>query len=430
MLRLFEHDASDFTSGQTAVLGDAVNVKLTREINGNCTLSFDYPMNDEKADLLEENMIAVCEEQAYRIIKLTRSYDGRSVINAECLHIYDADSQKIHLQNVPDMIGKTPLAVMKKIFSDTQFTLFTDSELSALGMKRVDSDGFEIDFFSEDKTTPHDVMQEIIKNCGKGEIYADNYKIALVERIGSDRGLRLRLGKNMENLTVERDITDLVTRLYPYGYDDAHIGSVNDGKQYIDSDNISIYGVREGYADYSDYSDPEKIMSRAEWEFSAANAERIDVPDINISGDVIDIARLAEYGEVECAQLGDTVTVSDGRNSFVERIIKIESYPYEPKQTRLSVGRVKKDLFFYLNQMGLLSKSYKRASAGSGKVRALSISGSVIVDGISTNADGEREFSGVVDASYITLSGVKITEQDGAIYIDGKKILLEETEEE
>ena len=27
-------------------------------------------------------------------------------------------------------------------------------------------------------------LKALIENCGKGEIYADNYKIALVERIG------------------------------------------------------------------------------------------------------------------------------------------------------------------------------------------------------------------------------------------------------
>ena len=32
-----------------------------------------------------------------------------------------------------------------------------------------------------------------IENCGKGEIYIDNYNIALVERIGRDTDIRLSL---------------------------------------------------------------------------------------------------------------------------------------------------------------------------------------------------------------------------------------------
>ena len=59
----------------------------------------------------------------------------------------------------------------------------TDSELTKVGLKRVDYSGFKVDFFSMDKTNPYEAVKALIENCGKGEIYADNYKIALVERI-------------------------------------------------------------------------------------------------------------------------------------------------------------------------------------------------------------------------------------------------------
>ena len=78
----------------------------------------------------------------------------------------------------------------------------------------------------------------------------------------------------------------MVTKLYPYGKDDAHIGSVNSGKQYIISENADIYGVREGYRDYTDYIEPSKILRRARWEFDSENEERIDVPCVNIKADM------------------------------------------------------------------------------------------------------------------------------------------------
>lgn len=426
MLKLFDYDAKSFESGQIAILQDAVNVKISHEINGNHTLSFEYPISDEKSEIIEENKIIVCEGQGYRIMKTTRSLEGSNTLSVDCMHIYNADAPKIHLQNIPDMIGMTPTAVIKKAFSGSPFTLFTDSELDTLGMRRVDYDGFKIDFFSEDKTNPYDVMQSVIKNCGKGEIYTDNYKVALVERIGKDNGLRLRLGKNLANLSIERDVSNLITRLYPYGNEDMHIGSVNGGKQYIDSENISLYGVREGYADYSDYSDPTKIMNRARWEFDSDNAERIDVPDINISGEIIDLSKLVQYGDFDGISIGDTVSVADGNNIRNERVIKIERFPYEPCKTAVSIGRVKKDLFFYLDQIGTLSKKYAKISTGSGKVKALSIAGTINIEGIYTNSEGTREFCGAVDAPYITLSGVELTEQDGELYINGRKILVEE----
>ena len=54
--------------------------------------------------------------------------------------------------------------------------------MTKVGLKRVDYSGFKVDFFSMDKTNPYEAVKALIENCGKGEIYADNYKIALVER--------------------------------------------------------------------------------------------------------------------------------------------------------------------------------------------------------------------------------------------------------
>ncbi len=430
MLRLFPYNAKAFVSGATAALDGAVNVKVTHEINGAHTLSFDYPMSDGKSAELKENMLVECEGQAYRIVKLDREYGEKRIVSAECHHIYNADAVRTHIQNIPDMIGVLPSEVIRKAFKGSPFTLFTDSELKARGLRRVDYDGFLIDFFSVDKTNPYDVMQEVIRNCGKGEIYTDNYKVALVEKLGADNGLRLSLDKNLQNLKVERNCEDLITRLYPYGFEDAHIGSVNGGKQYIDSENISLYGVREGYADYSDYSEPEKIYNRALWEFDGNNAERIDIPDISISGSLIDLSKISEYGSAENIALGDTVYVSDGSSVYKERVIKIERYPFEPMQTNVSIGRVKKDLFFYLNQIGALSRKYKKVSSRSGKINALSITGNVRVAGISVNSDGEREFCGALDAPRITLSGLELTVMNGELYAGGRKILVEEVSDE
>ena len=173
----------------------------------------------------------------------------------------------------------------------------------------------------------------------------------------------------------------MVTKLYPYGKDDAHIGSVNSGKQYIISENADIYGVREGYRDYTDYIEPSKILRRARWEFDSENEERIDVPCVNITGGYADISKLADYAD-EKINIGDTVTVIDCGNEIRERVIRLEYYPYQSDDTVISVGRVKKDLFFYLEQIGTLAKRYKKVSTTGGKVKAKSVSGVISQSGM------------------------------------------------
>lgn len=384
MLKICPHNSVDFEEG--IALGDAYDVKVTHEINGTRILEFSYPLN-EKSEIICENKIVVCEGQAYRIIKAVRRRGGNALLEAECHHVYNADAPNIHLQNVPDMIGVNPVQVMSAVFEGTAFSLLTDSELTQLGMRRVDYDGFMIDFFSTDKTNPYDVVKALIESCGKGEIYADNYKIALVEHIGRDTNTRLELTKNMQDISVERDITDMVTRLYPYGKDDAHIGSINDGVQYIQSANAELYGVREGYRDYSDYTEPDTIMRRALWEFDSANEERIDVPCVNITGTFVDISKLADFSDEEGVRLGDTVTVIDNGNEITERVIKLEYYPYQNDSTVISIGRVKKDLFFYLEQMGALTRRYSKVSTSSGKVKAQSVAGVISNSGIKVTSE-------------------------------------------
>lgn len=468
MLKMYEYD--DLTCEKCiAVLDKASNVKITQELNGAYELSFSYPLESEK--LVCENRLVVCEGQTFRIMKTNRASDGRTILNVECLHIYNADSQAIHLQNVPDFIGCTPYDVLEYVFSNTPFTLIDDEELEELGLNRVDYDGFLIDFFTMDKTTPFEVVNTVIENCGKGEIYVDNLKVALVERIGKETDVRLDLTRNLQNITIERDISGLVTRLYPYGYEDLHIGSVNGNVQYIESENISKYGVREGFKDYSDYKNPTDVLNRALWEMSSDNADRIDVPSVNISGSLVDLSKLSEYSDFMKINIGDTVTVIDGDVKISERIIRLESYPYEPLMGEVSIGRVRKDLFFYLNQMGKIGKNYNKVSTTSGKVSAAAISGVVSADGVKvkdssgsvsvltdmismSDSDGVRfscgisngefvfcVYDGVGKALYLTddrmnirgyitadklsIGGVSITSNGTDLYIAGKKIKTE-----
>lgn len=471
MLKIYEYNDLN-TQNCIAYLNAANEVKITREINGEYSMAFSYPY-DEKSEYIRVNRLIECEGQLFRVMKISRVNNGTIVLNIECEHVYNADAKAYHIQNVPDFIGKSPYEVIDYAFLNTPFSLIGEDDLSLLGLKRIDDDGFVIDFFSADKVTPYEVMNTVIENCGKGEIYIDNYRIGLVERIGRDTDIQLELRSNMQNISIERDITGLVTRLYPYGYEDLHIGSVNDEIQYIDSPNISIYGIREGFKDYSDYKEPEDVLNRGLWEFDAGNEERIDIPSINVSGKLIDLSKLSDYGQEMKINIGDRVRVSDGSVKIEERVIRMEEYPYEPEMGEISIGRVKKDLFFYLNQMGKINKKYTRISTTGGKVSAKAISGVVTADGVNVkNSDGtvtvmtdkiemsdgngtrficgfsggsfcfgvydksgaalylsddKMNIRGKVSAEELRIKGTEVeTDENGNMYVNGKKVVTEE----
>lgn len=141
MLRILPYNSVTFDKG--IVIGDAYDVRVTYEINGERRLDFSHPIN-EKSEIISENKIVVCEGQAYRIIKVSKTIGEKNFIAAECSHVYNADASNIHIQNIPDLIGKTPSYVLGQIFKNTKFSIMTDSELTKVGLKRVDYSGLKL----------------------------------------------------------------------------------------------------------------------------------------------------------------------------------------------------------------------------------------------------------------------------------------------
>ena len=151
VLRLHERDATNFETGD--ILNNAVNISEQRKINDIACLQFEYPM-DDKARLIKENMLLTTSGRIYEIVRITRKMDGRDIVLVVAKDMFSRRAQHTFLPNVPDMIGKKTSEVIEKALETaTDFSLYTDAELSELGMKWVGDDEFLIDFFSADKIT-------------------------------------------------------------------------------------------------------------------------------------------------------------------------------------------------------------------------------------------------------------------------------------
>lgn len=377
-MRLHDRYADSFETGE--VLNNAYNIKETRILNDTGSIEFDYPY-DEKARLISQNMLVSVNGHIYEISRTTRNMNG-----ADSLHVYGTphfvyEAQKAFIPTIGDHIGETSRAVLQaavKIISDFKeevnekciFHIMTNAELTAKGMKWVADDELLIDFFSTDKTNLWDVIKTIIENLGRGEIFHETTidsnnnivcNIAIVERIGTDNGVRLRLEKNMQSISIERNVSDMITRLWAFGSDDLTVSSVNGGKAYIDSPNIEKYGVQEGYKDYSDYTSADKLYRNAKWEFDEDNEDRIDAPQLTISGKLIDLSKLAEYGKAEKLEIGDTVHVFDiDGTEYVQRVIEYQAYPLEPKESNISIGHIRRDFFIGLWQTEQATKKHAK----------------------------------------------------------------------
>lgn len=406
-MRLHDRYTDSFETGE--VLNNAYNIKETRILNDTGSIEFDYPY-DEKARLISQNMLVSVNGHIYEISRTTRNMNG-----ADSLHVYGTphfvyEAQKAFIPTIGDHIGETSRAVLQaavKIISDFKeevkekciFHIMTNAELTAKGMKWVADDKLLIDFFSTDKTNLWDVIKTIIENLGRGEIYHETgidssnnvvCNIAIVERIGKDNGVRLRLEKNMQSISIERNVSDMITRLWAFGSDDLTVSSVNGGKAYIDSPNIDKYGVQEGYKDYSDYTSADKLYRNAKWEFDEDNEDRIDAPQLTISGKLIDLSKLAEYGAAEKLEIGDTVHVFDiDGTEYVQRVIEYQAYPLEPKESNISIGHIRRDFFIGLWQTEQATKKHAKWQTANNSVNIRKVQGTVNTDRNEVQSDNK-----------------------------------------
>ena len=377
--KLHEWNETDFTGGCLAYLNKAYEVAVFEGLQETHTVSFKYPMKDEKAELIKENRIVSVEGQAYRITLVKRDYSGSRIMTVKANRIFYDDALHHHLPTIGNdtdvtksTIGVDPYDVIKLAIADTKFELIPDSELKEMGMTRIGADGVKIDFYPTDKINTYDVIQNVIEAYGRGEIYYDNYRFAVVERIGKDNGVRMSIKKNMTSLSVERNTQELTTRLYMYGKDDLTISSVNGGKPYIDSkEGIEKYGIREAYRDYSDYDDPEKLKAFGEWDLKGeGNDFRLDRPQLTITGDVVDLSKLAEYGDFYKIALGDTVHVFEDNIEHKQRIVSMTYYPYSAKQPSVTIGQpTLANPYYHAWYMGKLLKTVQKNSGRANKLK-------------------------------------------------------------
>lgn len=324
-IRVYAHNETAFTGGGLGVAENARDVCVKSNINGEYSLTFSLHPADKKARLVQEENICVVQGQRYRI----KTIDGGRV-TAE--HIY-MDAGRKHIQRLDDMIGAAPRDIMVKIFEDTPIQVLPPSGLPN-GMAWVED---LTDFFECSKLTPLGALKNLMEMLDKykvhNELYVDNYSIALVKQIGVDRGARLDTAYNAKELKVTRDTTELITRLYPYGTDDLHIGSANGGTQYIQSENYDKWPV-EGYQDFDEIDDPQELKAAAELLFDAENPDRIDIPKYSIT------AQYAQRRDREI-RLGDVVTVVDRDYGLTtsQRVVGMETYPFESSRNTITVGK-------------------------------------------------------------------------------------------
>lgn len=154
-----------------------------------------------------------------------------------------------------------------------------------------------------------------------GEILRDNFSVQVLPSIGIDRGVSIRYSKNLKGLTVDEDVSEVVTRIFPFGKDGLK-GTV------VDSPYISNYPYpKTAKVENTECTTTAQLATYAQELFDSG----VDLPKINIQADFQLLSKTAEYRNyavLEDVQLGDVVTVINSKMGFHKKA-KVISYRWD-----------------------------------------------------------------------------------------------------
>lgn len=149
----------------------------------------------------------------------------------------------------------------------------------------------------------------------------DNYDLYALKNVGSDRGFVVEYGKNMLSVERTEDISNVVTRIIPFGKDKKGNMVFMDGCIFADSAHVDEYAFpRTMYLDCSDTATVSDTMTlaqvkaelkaRAKAEFAAG----CDLPELTMTVDFISLGDTEEYKQyrnLDKVYLFDRITVKD-----------------------------------------------------------------------------------------------------------------------
>jgi hypothetical protein len=380
MITVFSHDTTTFNNNGLCTLIEAEKVCIKRVINGEYLLSFEMPLNNSKWQYIKRSNIVLCDGQIYRILKKSREKTNNISCKVECMQIamIDGSEKKLMLSYGP-VIGDIPYNIMVNIYKETNINIMTTAQVEALGMKWIAD---KTDIFATQLVSPLDITKKLIENIGRGELYIDNYNIALVERIGKDTNVLLNSNTNLSSINDIDDGSNVITRLYPLGNNDFTIENLNktDGNiiyrdGYIESiSGVAKYGVVMGYKKY-DVSEKETtpktvLLNKALYDFDSSNQKRLDDTNNSITVNYIDLNKIdSRFAKL---YLGDSIVIKDGSFNInsIKRITSMEYYPFSGDEGNITLGIPSKTLIDVIKDVNQTTTSYNNTLTESGKVKS------------------------------------------------------------
>lgn len=211
---LYTADRTSFDDNGLGILSDAVSCKVTRELNGQYELEMRYPVEGihygeiALRSILRASASPDAVLQPFRIYRIAPAMGGVATIYAR--HVaYDLGGYVV----APFAAADAPSAVAgiksHALPTGMPFTLATDKTTVATMSVTVPSSAWAL----------LGGQQGSLLDVYGGEYEFDGWAVRLLTRCGADRGVAVRYGKNLTDLTQDSNCANCYTGVVPYWKD-------------------------------------------------------------------------------------------------------------------------------------------------------------------------------------------------------------------
>lgn len=307
-IRLFDRKATNFNTNGLKVL-QPVSCIVSEEINGNYLLTITMPKWD--TSIQNESIISAPTpkngNQFFRVYDTDIDALGNNIYKAQ--HIF-YDLRDNFLEDVrPSGNGQ---AALNTLLSGTGFT--GESDITTTSASYYQMMG-TVEAILGGNNNEND---NAFVNRWGGELERDNFTVRMKRHIGEDRGVTIRYRKNLTGLTVETDMSSIVTRIFPTGRAEDGQTLLKLPEKYVDSPYLDTYVhpkvKRYDYSDIKVGSDMTQDAAYAALRTAAQGefAKGADKPTLTAKVEFIPLETTDEYKDLavlEKVYLGDTIHV-------------------------------------------------------------------------------------------------------------------------
>lgn len=338
---LFDANARDFSSRGLGPLNDAISCNVVEERNSTYELDMEYPVDGIHFNDIGLNKIIYAipspyrTPQPFRIYKISRAMRGAITVNAQ--HIsYDLSGIA-----VKPFVGHSVADVLNQIKAN----MVIENAFEFSGSSELSRDCVY--------DTPNSARQILGGMTGSildvfgGEYEFDGFNVLWRQSRGSNKGVSIRYGKNLLDVTQDVDISGAVTGVIPYWSGDS-------GAVIVVGDRVNLDGEfgfekivpLDMSQEFQEAPTKEQLEARAK---SYIDANYTAEPEINCDVTFALIEQSEEYKDfrlLEQCDLCDTVTVvypDLGVNSTA-KIVKIDTDVLHNKYNSVTIGTVRANI--------------------------------------------------------------------------------------